>query len=341
MRHSDPAPGPERPPVALSVVIPCYNEEGSLKELHRRVRAVCEGVAPDSFEIVLVDDGSKDRTRQLIREFAEQDMTVVGVFLSRNHGHQLALSAGLKTCCGERILILDADLQDPPELLPRMLEKMDEGADVVYGKRAKRAGETVFKNISAHLFYRLLDRLSDISIPTDTGDFRLLSRRALNVLNSMPEHSRFIRGMVSWIGFTQVPIEYDRDPRFAGETKYTFSKMVRFAFDAISGFSIAPLRFSIFLSLICAMFGLILFVWTAYSYFSGIAIQGWTTLMTVVLILGSGQLLVLGVIGEYVGRIYLEAKSRPLFVVEEIVAHGRHSAGSEAKPKQPAFSKQQ
>ena len=343
MWQSDPAQGPESAAVALSVVIPCYNEEGSLKELHRQVRRVCEDVAPGDFEIVLVDDGSGDRTRQLIRDFADQDMSVVGVFLSRNHGHQLALSAGLKTCCGARILILDADLQDPPELLPRMLEKMDEGADVVYGKRAKRAGETAFKNFSAHLFYRLLDRLSDISIPTDTGDFRLLSRRALNVLNSMPEHSRFIRGMVSWIGFTQVPIEYDRDPRFAGETKYTFSKMVRFAFDAISGFSIAPLRFSIFLSLICAMFGLILFVWTAYSYFSGIAIQGWTTLMTVVLILGSGQLLVLGVIGEYVGRIYLEAKSRPLFVVEEIVARGRHSAapsGAAIKPKQPTFSQQ-
>lgn len=305
--------------VSVSVVIPCYNEEGSLRELHRRVSKICRDVAGDDYEIVLVDDGSTDETKAMIRKLTSEDANVVGVFMSRNHGHQLALTAGLNICAGARILILDADLQDPPELLPDMMALMDKGADVVYGKRARREGETLFKNFSAYLFYRLLNRLIDINIPSDTGDFRLMSRRALDTLNAMPESHRFIRGMISWIGYTQVPLEYERHARFAGETKYTFTKMLRFAADAISGFSIVPLRLSIYLGFICAFVGVFFLGWTAWSYFAGVAIQGWTTLMTVVLILGSGQLLVLGVIGEYLGRLYVESKNRPLFIVEEIV----------------------
>lgn len=313
---------------ALSVVIPCYNEEESLPELIRRLEAVCQTYAESGYEIVLIDDGSRDQTRKLIEDFAEKRGDIVGVFLSRNHGHQLALTAGLRICRGERIMILDADLQDPPELLHDMMALMDDGADVVYGKRTERKGESAFKLATAHIFYRLLNRLIDVDIPNDTGDFRLMSRRALNTLNEMPEHHRFIRGMVSWIGYRQVPIEYAREARFAGETKYPFKKMLGFAIDAIAGFSVLPLRFSIYLGFICAILGMLFLGYTAYSYFAGIAVQGWTTLMVVVLILGSGQLLVLGVIGEYLGRLYMQSKKRPLFIIEDIVGLDHNAKAS-------------
>ncbi|WP_424831813.1 glycosyltransferase family 2 protein [Ruegeria sp.] len=309
----------------LSVVVPCFDEEESLPELVRRVLAVCSETVGQNFEFILIDDGSRDETRSLIRKFSDEHPSIIGVFLSRNFGHQLALTAGLKVCSGRRILILDADLQDPPELLPDMMRLMDDGADVVYGKRTERQGETHSKRFSAHLFYRFLNMLVDIDIPQDTGDFRLISRRALSVLNEMPEQHRFIRGMVSWVGFKQVPLEYTRVARFAGETKYPIRKMLSFAMDAIAGFSIVPLRLSIYLGFICALLGLFFFAYTAYSYLTGIAIQGWTTLMSVVLILGSGQLLVLGVIGEYLGRLYIQSKKRPLFIVEEIVRQGEVS----------------
>jgi dolichol-phosphate mannosyltransferase len=311
----------------LSVVSPCYNEQESLSELCNRLTGVCTAEVGDDYEIVLIDDGSSDSTRSLINELCGRDPHFVGVFLSRNHGHQLALSAGLQTCRGERILIIDADLQDPPELLGDMMKLMDdEGADVVYGQRCERRGESSFKRLTAHLFYRLLNSLVDVEIPVDTGDFRLMSRRTLNELNRMPEQHRFIRGMVSWIGFKQLPLNYQRQERFAGETKYPFRKMLRFAVDAISGFSIVPLRIATYLGFICSVLGIFFLGYTAYSYLSGIAIQGWTTLMAVVLILGSGQLLVLGVLGEYLGRLYMQSKNRPLFIIQEVVRGGRQEA---------------
>jgi dolichol-phosphate mannosyltransferase len=306
-------------PPRLSVVSPCYNEEGSLGELHRRLTDVCQAEVGDDYEIVLVDDGSSDRTRLILRELSAADPRVVAVLLSRNHGHQLALTAGLTVCRGERILIIDSDLQDPPELLSDMMRLMDEGSDVVYGQRGKRRGESPFKLVTASLFYRLLDSVTDLKIPLDTGDFRLMSRRVLDELNRMPEQHRFIRGMVTWIGFKQTPLLYDRQARHAGETKYPLRKMVRFAFDALSGFSTVPLRVATYLGFLCSFLGLLGLAWTAYSYLSGIAIQGWTTLMVVVLILGSGQLLVLGVIGEYLGRLYMQSKGRPLFIIEDVV----------------------
>jgi polyisoprenyl-phosphate glycosyltransferase len=320
----------------LSSVSPCYNEQESLPVLYQRLTAACQAAVRDDYEIVLVDDGSTDATRSVIRELCERDSRVVGVFLSRNHGHQLALSAGLQVCRGDRVLIIDADLQDPPELLGDMMRLMDDGADVVYGQRRERQGESTFKRYTAAIFYRLLNSLIDFKIPLDTGDFRLMSRRTLDELNRMPERHRFIRGMVSWIGFRQVPLLYDRHERLAGETKYPFAKMLRFAVDAISGFSTVPLRMATYLGFLCATVGVLSLGYTAYSYFVGIAIQGWTTLMSVTLILGSGQLLVLGVLGEYIGRLYMQSKNRPLFIIDEVVRSSqKDDIGRGAQKKAP------
>ena len=224
---------------ALSIVVPCFNEQACLGQLHDRLSAAAASAAGSDYELILVNDGSRDGSWQAMRQMAASDPHVVAVNLSRNHGHQLALTAGLDLSRGESVLIIDADLQDPPELLPAMLDTMRrEGADVVYGVRKSRAGETAFKRATAHGFYRLLSRATEVDIPLDAGDFRLMSRRALDALLAMPEQARFIRGMVAWIGFKQVPFAYDRQGRFAGETKYPLRKMMRFAFDGLTSFSL-------------------------------------------------------------------------------------------------------
>ena len=307
--------------IELSAVVPCYNEEESLAELFRRLDAACANVA-SRYEILLIDDGSKDRTWELISGLAEANPQLVGVRLARNHGHQLALSAGLSVCRGQRVLIIDADLQDPPELLPKMMEAIDEGAEVVYGKRTVRQGETQFKKFTAQLFYRLLNRLVDIEIPLDTGDFRLMTRKALDFLLSMPEQHRFIRGMVAWIGLKQVPLEYVREERFAGETKYPIAKMIGLAIDAITGFSVRPLRISTYLGFWVAGLAALLLAYSLFSWAFFQTVSGWTSLIGVVLALGAIQLVVLGVIGEYLGRLFLEAKRRPLFLIDEIKHSG-------------------
>jgi dolichol-phosphate mannosyltransferase len=250
---------------------------------------------------------------------AAADPHVMSVNLSRNHGHQLALTAGLDLCRGETILIIDADLQDPPELLPAMLAAMREDeADVVYGVRRSRAGETAFKRATAHGFYRLLSRATEVDIPVDAGDFRLMSRRALDALLAMPEQARFIRGMVAWIGFRQVPFAYDRAERFAGTTKYPLRKMVRFALDALTGFSSAPLKLASHAGLWLSFGSVLLILYIAYVWLSGRSIQGWTSLMLVVVVLGAIQMFVLALMGEYIGRLYNEAKRRPLYIVQEV-----------------------
>jgi glycosyltransferase involved in cell wall biosynthesis len=314
----------------LSVVVPCYNEEACLAELHGRLSAAARAAAGDSYEILLVNDGSRDSSWRIMRELAGWDERLVAVNLSRNHGHQLALTAGLDLCSGERILIIDADLQDPPELLVDMIAEMErQQADVVYAVRRARAGETAFKRSTAKLFYRGLSKLAEIEIPLDTGDFRLMSRRALDALLSLPEQARFIRGMVAWVGFRQVPIVYDRAERHAGATKYPLSKMVRFALDAVTGFSTAPLRFASHIGLWLVAASMLLLVYIGIGFFTGSAIQGWTSLMLVVVVLGAVQMFVLGMIGEYLGRLYIEAKRRPLYIVAEIAGHagGRPSLG--------------
>ena len=304
---------------ALSIVVPCFNEESCLAALHARLSEAARMTAEDDYEIVLVNDGSSDRSWQIMRELSERDVNVVAVNLSRNHGHQLALTAGLDLCRGDTILIIDADLQDPPELLPAMFDAMrEQKADVVYGVRKSRRGDTAFKRATAHGFYRLLSRATEVDIPLDTGDFRIMSRRALDAFLAMPEQSRFIRGMVAWIGFRQVPFAYDRDERFAGETKYPLNKMIRFALDALTGFSSAPLKLASHMGLVLSIGSLLLILYIAYAWVEGRNIQGWTSLMLVVVVIGAVHMFVLALMGEYIGRLYNEVKHRPLYVVEEI-----------------------
>jgi polyisoprenyl-phosphate glycosyltransferase len=303
---------------ALSVVIPCYNEEGGIAPLLNRLLPACEASFGRSFEVILIDDGSKDGTWSVILSFAQRHPEIIGLKLSRNYGHQKALSAGLKQARGSYVFVLDADLQDPPELLPQMLDLARQGSDVVYGQRRERAGETWFKRQSATWFYQILSKLSDVQIPKDTGDFRLMTRRVVDQLNAMPESHRFIRGMVSWVGFRQEALLYDRDERFVGETHYPLKKMLSFAADALTSFSIVPLRAaSIFGALISLLSGFGL-LGVGISYLLGQTIAGWTSLAVLVLFIGGTQLLVLGVIGEYVGRIYSESKQRPLYIIDRI-----------------------
>jgi dolichol-phosphate mannosyltransferase len=303
----------------LSIVVPCFNEEACLGELYQRLSSAARETVGDDYELVLVNDGSRDGSWSAMRRMAAEDPRVVAVNLSRNHGHQLALTAGLDLCRGDTILIIDADLQDPPELLPAMFAAMRENdADVVYGVRRSRAGETAFKRATAHGFYRLLSRATEVHIPLDAGDFRLMSRRALDALLAMPEQARFIRGMVAWIGFRQVPFAYDRAERFAGTTKYPLRKMMRFALDALTGFSSAPLKLASHAGLWLSFGSLLLIIYIAFAWLSGRSIQGWTSLMLVVVVLGAIQMFVLALMGEYIGRLYNEAKRRPLYIVQEV-----------------------
>ena len=304
---------------ALSIVVPCYNEAACLEILHARVAAAARAAVGEDFEILFVNDGSRDDSWPVMQRIAAADPHLVAINLSRNHGHQLALTAGLDLCAGEQILIIDADLQDPPELLSDMRTAMaEQQADVVYAVRRKREGESIFKKATAAIFYRMLDRITDTPIPLDTGDFRLMSRRALDAFLSLPEQARFIRGMVAWIGFRQVPFVYDRAERLAGETKYPLGKMIRFALDAVTGFSTASLRFASHVGLALTGASLLLFVYIAIGFLTGSAVQGWTSTMLVVVLLGAVQMFVLGMIGEYLGRLYVESKRRPLYLVADI-----------------------
>ena len=309
---------PKLPP-KLSIVVPCYNEAACLGVLHERLSGAARTVVGDDYEIVLINDGSRDASWSIMAGLAAIDPHLVALDLSRNHGHQLALTAGLDLCRGAYIFIVDADLQDPPELLGAMMETLRrEGADVVYGVRTERAGETVFKKATAAAFYRLLKSATDVDIPLDSGDFRLMTRRALSVFLAMPEQARFVRGMVAWGGFRQVPFAYSREARFAGDTKYPLSKMIRFALDALTGFSTAPLRLASHAGLWLAAGSVLLVIYIFASWIAGQAIAGWTSLMLVVVVLGAIQMFVLGMIGEYIGRLYTQAKNRPLYIVQNI-----------------------
>jgi len=303
----------------LSAVAPCHNEAEGLPEFYRELTAACSTAAGESYEIVLVNDGSKDGTRDILLGLAAGDPHVVAINLTRNFGHQSAVTAGLEHCLGERILIIDADLQDPPRLLPEMMALIDQGADVVYGQRRSRQGEPALKKTATWFFYRQLRRLIDIDIPLDAGDFRLITRRVLDILNAMPEQHRFIRGMVSWIGLKQVPLLYDRAPRFAGESNYPFRKLVALALDGITGFSVLPLRIASYCGLVTGVVGIGMLAYSIGSWFLTAAPVGWASQTTIILVIGSAQLMVLGIVGEYIGRLYMESKRRPVYLIDSIV----------------------
>jgi polyisoprenyl-phosphate glycosyltransferase len=312
----------------ISVIVPCYNEDQVIVETNRQLVSVLEGVEDSNFEIVYVDDGSKDSTSDLLRELHLADERINVVRLSRNFGHQLAVSAGLEHVSGDAAIIIDADLQDPPEVIPEMIARWRDGYHVVYGMRTERAGETAFKLWTAKLFYRLINRLSKVQIPLDVGDFRLIDRRVIDVLLAMPERDRFLRGMVSWIGLRQIAVMYKRAERRAGKSKYPLWKMLRFAADGVMSFSLTPLRVALwvgFLSIGFAFAG-ILYAFIIRLYTND-WVRGWTSIFTAVLFIGGAQLVTLGIIGEYIGRIYAEVKRRPLYVVEDRLGFGNRMSG--------------
>lgn len=304
--------------VELSVVVPVFNEEENIPELYRRLSAVLPRVVR-AWEILFVDDGSRDRSWELICSLAAQDSRVRGLRLSRNFGHQMAFAAGLDHARGQVVVIMDADLQDPPELIPELFAKYRQGYEVVYAVRVARHGETAFKKLTAALFYRLLSRITAVDIPQDTGDFRLMGPRAVEAFRRLPERHRFTRGLVAWLGFPQTGVPYERAPRYAGITKYPFRKMLRFALDAITSFSHVPLQLATWLGFVVSAFAFFYILVVLALKLAGISWPGYTSLMAAILFLGGVQLLMVGLLGEYVGRIYDEVKQRPLYLVAEKV----------------------
>ncbi|MEP4195346.1 MAG: glycosyltransferase family 2 protein [Aliishimia sp.] len=300
----------------LSIVVPCMNEEDSIPLLVERLVQVIEPYKNDA-EIILVDDGSNDATWDVIKHVQATCPQLHGLRMSGNRGHQIALTAGLEAARGERILMLDADLQDPPELLHDMMSMMDRGYDVVYGRRAERQGETVFKRATAHGFYRILNAMSDVPIPKDTGDFRLVSRQALDAVLAMPEKARFIRGMFAWVGYRQIGIEYTRSARELGETKYPLRKMIRFAIDAMTAFSTKPLKLATRLSFVSLGVATLMMIYVFRSLILYQTAPGWASVVLAISAFSGVQLLTLGILGEYIGRLYVEAKNRPLYFVSE------------------------
>ena len=296
----------------LSVVAPMFNEEATAEVFYRRV---CDALEDIPFELVVVDDGSSDSTGRLLDRLATEDSRLRVVYLSRNFGHQTAITAGLDHARGDAVVMIDADLQDPPEIIPRLLEKWRAGADVVYAVRDQREGETRFKLTTARWFYRLMSKLSQIELQENAGDFRLMDRRALDALLAMRERSRYLRGMTVWVGFTQAAISYQRDARYAGETKYTLGRMLRFSLDAIASFSHLPLQAATVLGFCFSGVAFLAIPVVIALKLAGSYLPGFTTITVVVLLLGGIQLIAVGIIGEYVGRIYDEVKRRPLYLV--------------------------
>ena len=302
----------------LSVVVPCFNEEEILPETHRRLIEVLEAAPAHAFELIYVDDGSRDATLDILRGFQQADPRVRVVVLSRNFGQQMALTAGLQNAAGEAVVVIDADLQDPPEVIIEMLDRWRQGVDVAYGTRTERKGDTAFKRGAAFLFYRLLNRLAHIDIPLDTGEFRLMDRLVVDAIMAMPERDRLARGLVAWTGFRQEPVHFDRAPRAAGETKWPLRNMLSFAVDGILSFSLAPVRLATWLGLLTvglALGGIMGAV--TLRVFTGTRAAGWTVLFLALLFLGGMQFVLIGILGEYLGRIYAEVKRRPLYFVKE------------------------
>ena len=304
----------------LSVIIPCYNEAAVIGDTVRRLNNFCSRLPQMGVELIFVDDGSSDSTRDILKAAAREDARVKIICLSRNFGHQIAVTAGMDAAGGDAVVIIDADLQDPPEVIHQMIGKWQEGYDVVYGTRTERPGESVFKLSTSKGFYRILNQFSSIAIPLDTGDFRLMDRKVVDALRAMPERDRFIRGMVCWVGFRQTSLTYKRAERSGGVSKYPLKKMLHFAMDGILSFSTKPLQISIGLGLLTSFLAMIGIVYVLYvRIFTSIWVPGWTMIMVSLLFLGGVQLISIGIMGEYVGRIYNEVKRRPLYVVSESI----------------------
>jgi polyisoprenyl-phosphate glycosyltransferase len=320
---------------SISVIVPCYNEQESILECHARLSGVLDQLS-SWYEIVYVNDGSRDNTLAILERLYETDPNLTIVELSRNFGHQTAVTAGLEIAKGQVVVIIDADLQDPPEVIPAMIEKWHQGYEVVYGVRESREGESGFKLWTAKLFYRLINQLSDIEIPLDTGDFRLLDRKAVDAMNRLPERHRLLRGMCSWIGFRQFGLKYDRAARFAGITKYPLRKMFNLAVDGISSFSTVPLRLLALIGIASAALSVMgIFYALVMRLFTHMWVEGWTLLFIGLLFMGGLQMISLGIVGEYVGRIYTEAKRRPLYLTRAILSRrGPDSAGLQAVDKE-------
>ncbi|GAB1797272.1 MULTISPECIES: glycosyltransferase family 2 protein [Priestia] len=303
--------------VKYSIVVPVYNEEEVIHETYRRLTEVMHSTK-EAYELLFVNDGSRDRTAEIIKEYSEQDPAVVLLDFARNFGHQIAITAGMDYARGEAVVVIDADLQDPPELILEMIEKWKQGFDVVYAKRTKRKGETYFKKQTAAMFYRFLRAMTDIDIPLDTGDFRLLDRKVCNQMNSIQEKNRFVRGLVSWVGFKQIAVEYERDERLAGESKYPLKKMLKLSMDGITSFSYKPLKLASYAGVTLSGIGFIYLLVVLYlKLFTDSTITGWSSLIVIQLFFSGIILIILGMIGEYIGRIYDETKNRPLYIVRE------------------------
>jgi len=303
--------------INYSIVIPVYNEEAVIEQTYRRLKQVMDSTK-EPYELIFVNDGSRDHTTAMIKGFRDQDDSVKLISFSRNFGHQIAITAGMDYASGAAVVVIDADLQDPPELILDMIAKWKEGFDVVYAKRTKRKGETFFKKQTARLFYRILSASTDLEIPTDTGDFRLLDRRVCEELKRLPEKNRYVRGLVSWVGFRQTAVEYERDERLAGETKYPLKKMIKLSLDGLTSFSFKPIKLANYAGAIFLTSGVTyLVVMLLLKVFSNSVISGWNLVMAVQLVLTGIILTMMGIIGEYIGRIYDEARNRPLYIVSE------------------------
>lgn len=303
----------------ISVVIPMYNEEEVANKSYTRIKEILENLKQYEYEIIFIDDGSKDTTLNILQEIAKENERVKVISFSRNFGHQAAVTAGIKEVTGDAIVIIDADLQDPPELIPDMLKLWEEGNEVIYGKRKKRKGESAFKLVTAKMFYKTLNALSDVEIPKDTGDFRLIDRKIIDVVNDLPEHNKFLRGLFSWVGFKQVPYEYERQERIAGKTKYPLKKMVKLATDGIISFSTKPLKLVGGLGIITIIISIIILIYSLVSYAFRLnqLSPGWTSIMVAITLFSGVQLLSIWIMSEYIARIYDETKNRPEYIINK------------------------
>jgi len=300
-----------------SVVAPLYNEELVINEFYKRLKKVMDSTG-EPYEIIFVNDGSRDRTLEISKQICKENKNVRLVSFSRNFGHQAAITAGMEYACGQAIIVIDTDLQDPPEVILEMIKKWKEDFDVIYGQRSERQGESFFKKITAKVFYRILKRMADVDMPVDAGDFRLIDRKVCDALKKLPEKNRYVRGLISWLGFRQTSIKFVRRERFAGETKYSLKKMLKFAVDAITSFSHKPLKISAYLGFFISLSSFIYLLAIIYRIlFTDSMVPGWVCMTAIVLIVNGIILLMLGILGEYIGRIYDEAKGRPLYILDE------------------------